>query len=65
MMQPKTFIYRVEAPHFVAGFIVKGERVKTTAPIISRFKGKSIDWVRSYCRDHNWKCLLVQSSATP
>lgn len=64
-MKPVTTIYRVEAPHFVAGFIVKGERVATAAPIIWRFKGKSIDWVRSYCRDHNWKCLHVQSGATP
>lgn len=59
MAERKT-LWRVGASYFTAGFVVTGTRVTQVAPILYRFKGKTIDWVRSYCRDHGWTCRIVK-----
>lgn len=50
---------RVEAPHFVAGFVVAEGRCIKAAPIIRYFVGKPSDWIRDYCRQKKWKAITV------
>ncbi len=47
--------WRIEAPHFVAGLVVKGGRVAGAAPIIAWSRGKSLDWMVDYCHKKGWQ----------
>jgi hypothetical protein len=48
-------LYRIEAPHFVAGFVTRYNTVAVTAPILSWLLGSNIKWVRNCCQEKSWK----------
>lgn len=45
---------RVVAPHFVAGFVVKNEKVVEAAPILNYLVGKSELFARNYLALKKW-----------
>lgn len=48
-----TFL-RIEAPHFVAGIILKNNRAIRTAPIVKYMVGWNYDRIRKYCKRKGW-----------
>ena len=58
-------LYRIEAPHFVAGFVTRYNTVAVTAPILSWLLGSNIKWVRNCCQEKSWKLdqLSIESAA--
>lgn len=51
MNQP---LFRIVAPHFVAGFEVDANRVWRTAPIIGYMRGWKGVKVKAYCNQRGW-----------
>jgi hypothetical protein len=52
-----THLYRITAPHFVAGLTVDGDyggRIGDAAPIIGWSIGWKLDDFLSYCKRKNW-----------
>jgi hypothetical protein len=57
--QPRTQrLVRVEAPHFVAGFVTDGT-VRKAAPILKRLIGESDDTARKVIEHFKWKASVV------
>lgn len=52
-------LIRVEAPHFVAAFIMRGEQVVRAAPILKWVHGKTRDEMRAYFKRKGWKASIV------
>jgi hypothetical protein len=52
-------LMRVEAPHFVAGYLVRSGRVVFAAPILKWAVGKTDAEVRAYCARKGWKADVV------
>jgi hypothetical protein len=50
----------VEAPHFMAGIVLRRDRVVEAADIIRYMKGWPRDRVRAYCARKGWKVSIVQ-----
>lgn len=49
-------LYRVTAPHFVAGLVVAQDGVIIhTAPILRWAGNKAFAWFKKYCADKRWK----------
>ena len=48
-------LYRIEAPHFVAGFVSDLGKCRVAAPIIRWMVGKSVKEIKVYCQRKNWK----------
>ena len=46
---------RIVAPHFVAGVVLKDERVIYAAPILKWMAGWTVDRVEGYCRSKGWE----------
>jgi hypothetical protein len=55
-------LVRVEAPHFVAGFVMDGNVCTRAAPIIKYFVGRPADWIRAYCATKKWRANIVGPS---
>lgn len=55
-------IYRIAAPHFVAGleYDREGDMVHGCAPIIGYMNARTLDWVAAYCYRKNWKLERVR-----
>ena len=47
-------LYRIVAPHFVAGIIVRNDRVWRTAPILKWMWGKKFSELHSYFNRKRW-----------
>lgn len=47
-------LYRIEAPHFVAGFGFKDQKVAGIAPIIKYMIDWPIDRIQRYCDKKGW-----------
>lgn len=65
-MTPDDMLYRVVAPHFVAGFTVAQDGdVTATAPIIAWMRGKPLGYIQRYCAGKGWGLEAVSSSNQP
>lgn len=53
---------RIEAPHFVAGIVLKCGRVVIAADVVKYMGGWSRDKVRDYCQQKGWKVSVVKES---
>lgn len=51
----------IDAPHFMAGFIVNNGKVVFAAPIIRYMLNWSEDRVRSYCKEKRWKVMRTNA----
>ena len=54
---------RIVAPHFIAGIILKEDRVVQAAPIVSYMINWSRNRVINYCRSKSWTVSVVNESA--
>lgn len=54
-------LYRVEAPHFIAGVLVDWNtgRINETAPIIRYMVGDHIDDLKQKCKEREWSLRLI------
>lgn len=60
IMTPSTeYLVRVEAPHFVAGFVMRSDIVREAAPILAWTIGKPRDELRIYFKRKGWKVMIV------
>lgn len=57
-----TGLFRITAPHFVAGLFLCGGYVSTAAPIIRYMKGWTYNHVHSYCKANKWKLEIAAES---
>jgi hypothetical protein len=48
-------LYRIEAPHFTAGFITRYNIVEESAPILRWLVGSHLTWVKDCCRRKGWQ----------
>ena len=60
-----TMLVRVEAPHFVAGLIMKNGTCIAAAPILRWAIGKSANYLRQYFIKKEWKASIVQKQFKP
>lgn len=49
----------IDAPHFVAGIVLRHDRVIEAADVVHYMRGWQRDRVREYCRRKNWKIAVV------
>lgn len=55
-------LVRVEAPHFVAGFVVDGDVVTLCAPILKKhLLGKTVRQARKIIERQRWRAFVVAS----
>lgn len=53
-------LYRIVAPHFVAGVLVDEDSVvEETAPILRWAMGRELGWLVSYCTRKRWQLQFV------
>ena len=52
-------LYRVEAPHFVAGLEVEDFVVTRAAPIVKYMRGWSLAKTLNYCQSKSWTLQQV------
>lgn len=55
-------LWRIEAPHFVAGLVVEDGRVVEAAPILGWANGKEWREVRAYCKRNGWHGTPLRAS---
>lgn len=56
----KEKLYQIKSNYFCAGIIVKNKTIIYTAPIIKWMKGKSIRFIKQYCRNKNFKIKRIR-----
>ena len=49
----------IDAPHFMAGIVLRKDKVVEAADIVRYMRGWSRDRVRQYCKDKGWKVSVV------
>jgi hypothetical protein len=54
-------LYRVEAPHFVAGIVFQKELAINAAPILKWSIGKNIVFLRNYFNRKKWRFKRIRS----
>jgi hypothetical protein len=60
-MRPDTLtLYRVVAPHFVAGIVADGGRVVDAAPILAWSVGETREHLRDYFASKRWRVEFVE-----
>jgi hypothetical protein len=48
----------INAPHFYCGVVLHDDKVVLAAPIVrKKLLGKTREEVKTYCRDHGWRCV--------
>jgi hypothetical protein len=58
-----TQLYRIEAPHFVAGFCVDAKGlVWEAAPVLTWMREKPITFITDYCKHKGWKLQNVTTT---
>lgn len=65
MIDPDETLVRITASHFVAGIIVKNDRVTLSAPILKYMRGWTSDRVRQYCKEKGWRASIVKEPNYP
>lgn len=55
-------MFRIEAPHFVAGLITTHRRVTEAAPITKYMVGWDITKVLKYCQTKEWRLQYVREA---
>lgn len=55
---------QIDAPHFVAAIVLRGDRVIEAAPIVRFMRGWDRDRVRDYCRGKGWRVAVVTSTTS-
>jgi hypothetical protein len=60
VMADKLDLVCVEAPHFVAGFVVDGDRITRAAPILKRLIGKTTGEARAIIEAKGWRAFYVK-----
>ncbi len=58
-MNNEEFLVRVEAPHFVAGLLMRGLICTHAAPILKWAINKERDYLRSYFAKKGWKATIL------
>jgi len=58
-------LVRVEAPHFVAGLVLRDGRCVNAAPILGWAIGRPGWAILGYCRRKRWRAELVTRHAQP
>ena len=58
-------LYRVTAPHFVAGVVVSGDYVLQSAPILGWSVGKPFPFLRDYAKRRGWIVEPLEENAHP
>jgi len=53
-------MYRIEAPHFVAGVILENSICIKAAPIVSWMWNNSLHAITEYCKFKGWKIKEVK-----
>lgn len=53
-------LVRIEAPHFVAGLLMRGLTCVHAAPILKWAVNKDRDFLRSYFARKGWKANILQ-----
>lgn len=64
-LEPEEALWQISAPHFCAGLIVVGDKVKDAAPILKWSIGKDWPWVRDYCKSKKWSGKRVTQQEKP
>jgi hypothetical protein len=59
-MKMPEILWRIEAPYFVCGFIVRGGKIIKAAPIIKWLKGKTLFEARSWCNYRRFKVAKIE-----
>ena len=54
-------LWRIEAPHFVAGTVTEGRLVVTVAPILHYMEDWSITEMDNYCKKKGWTLTCLGS----
>jgi len=54
-------LYRITAPHFVAGVLIEDGVVRDAAPILKRSVGRSLAHLEGFCAARNWGIEKVGS----
>jgi hypothetical protein len=49
----------IEAPHFLAGIVLREDKVIEAADIVKYMKGWTRDRVRAYCKGKGWDVSVV------
>lgn len=52
-------LYRITAPHFVAGIVVGDGKVTGSAPILKYMRGWTMARVETYCYTKSWRLDLI------
>jgi hypothetical protein len=55
-------IFRVTAPRFCAGGVIRGGYVRQAAPILRWMVGRGMEAIRSRCKLERWKLELMVRS---
>lgn len=55
-------LHRIEAPHFVAGVVVRNGIIDVAAPILRWSKGKTIEALTIYCKTKSWRITHVDAN---
>lgn len=53
-------LFRVVSPRMVAGFVIEGDKVTLTAPILAWLYGKSLHEVMFLCRRNRWNVTPLE-----
>jgi hypothetical protein len=48
-------LYRIEAPHFVAGFVLRRKGEHLFAPILGYMRNWTLTQIEIYCQRKEWK----------
>ena len=52
-------LVRIEAPHFVAGIVIRDGRVVEAAPIVAYMKKWPASRAKCYCGERGWRARRV------
>lgn len=50
----------IDAPHFLAGIVLRGDKVIEAADIVRYMKGWSRGRVREYCKRKGWRITVIR-----
>jgi hypothetical protein len=56
---------QIDGKRFMAGIVLRGDKVVEAAPILRYMRGWSRDRVREYCRSKNWRVEVVHEIISP
>ena len=60
MKSYKACLYQITSSYFVAGLIVKDDKVIKSAPIIKWMIGRNLKYIETYCLSKHWKLTEIK-----